>query len=670
MNFNSASTRTLAASLFGALLAAALGWSLFSHSYGRPLISKSYEQLLLWRGEIATHDAVIVSLDEVSFQKLEQPLNAPWDRALHARLIDRLTAAGARAIVFDIVFTDPNPSNPAADENLARAIKSSGRVILAADNVRIGPKQKQIFPPFPLLRDAAAAIGSAEVLPDPDLVVRTHTPEDQLPSLSWAAAEFLGAKATQQEPLRTAERWMNYYGPPNSFPWRSYYEALDPALVGDDCFRGKAVFVGARINTKFAGDRKDEYINPFGAASSKAMSEEREAQFIPGVEIQATAFLNLMRGDWLVRWPLAIEQGIAVMLGLLFGFGLVRFRPLIATAVTIGAVISVTLFFHLLFRRTPIWFPWIIILVQIGIAFLWSIVFNSIQLYVQKRLYEQTLGLYLSPKLVKKFSRDSKFLTPHAEEQTLTVLFTDIEDFTKLSQAITSDALAKLMNKYFHVAVSECIHKTDGTIVKYIGDAVFAFWNAPDSQPDHEFRACEAALLFAEVGRKPIDGLQLNTRLGIHTGLARVGNFGSPERVDYTALGENVNLASRLEGLNKFLGTDCVLSGETKKGMGDRLLTRRLGQFQMKGVEKPVEVHELVGRPEQAKSTQAWREAFAEALNNYEQRNLEFAAIGFRQTLELKPDDGPSKFYLAKVEELSAQELPEQWATYTILKEK
>ena len=659
------------AAVFGAVLVAGLGWSLLTFPVGRALINASYASLLVLRGDLAAQDVVIVYMDEVSFEALKQPLNAPWDRALHARLVERLTAAGARAIVFDIIFTDPDRSNPAVDEQFAQAIKASSRVILAADTVSIGPKAKKALPPFPLLLDAAAGIGSAEVSPDRDLVVRNHPPGgDLLPSLSWAAAEFVGARATKQEAQAAPQRWMNYYGPPNFLPWVSYYQALDPSTVGTDFFSNKIVFVGARITTKLATEQKDEYINPFAVFSSDDMLEKRQARFVPGVEIQATAFLNLLRGDWLVRWSPAIERAIIIGMGLLLGFGFVRFRPAVAATLTVTALVVATLFFHMLFRRTLIWSPWLIVIVQIGVAFLWSTVFNSIQLYVQKRLYEHTLGLYLSPKLVKKFSRDPKFLKPGAEEQTITILFTDIADFTVLSQSIGSDALAKLMNRYFHIAVSECIHKTDGTVVKYIGDAVFAFWNAPELHTDHEFRACEAALRFREASKKPIDGYRLPTRLGIHTGLARVGNFGSPERVDYTALGENVNLASRLEGLNKYLGTDCLISAETRKGLGERLVTRPLGLFQLKGIEKPVDVHEIVGWPAEAESTLPWREAFAQALDNYQQRNLEFAEMGFRRALELKAEDGPSKFYLTKLEELRTQDLPEEWATHTILREK
>jgi adenylate cyclase len=261
-------------------------------------------------------------------------------------------------------------------------------------------------------------------------------------------------------------------------------------------------------------------------------------------------------------------------------------------------------------------------------------------------------------------------LKPGADKQRLTFLFSDIADFTTISEKMDGDELAGIMNEYFQRGVDNCIKKTDGTVVKFIGDAIFAFWNAPDPQPDHAKRACEAALLFRDYSKTPVRDRLLHTRIGLHTGVAQVGNFGSEERVDYTALGESVNLASRLEGLNKHLGTDCLISGATKADIGDAFVTRKLGEFQLKGFAGFVRVHELVGFPGQAESSRLWREAFDEALNNYEQRNLEFAELGFRRVLELKADDGPSKFYLGRIEELSQQVLPEAWATQTIIKEK
>jgi adenylate cyclase len=671
MNFRNPFNRKHVAGFVGAVLAAGCGWLLLELPMGKGLVFASYDLLHVWRGDLAAKEAVMIYLDEVSHLKLGQPQNAVWSRALHAQLIDRLSAAGARVIVFDVVFSDPSVNGPAADEQLAKAVKDSGRVILAADNVPVGRKMKQMVPPFPLLLDAAAGVGSAEVLADPDLVVRRHTPEEQLPSLSWVGADFVGANLTVAKGERPPrQRWMNYYGPPNFLSWTNYYAALDPALTKDDFFRGKAVVIGARIMTKFAGDRKDEYRNPFSLWLSEKMKEEQRAMYMAGVEVQATAFLNLLRGDWLTRTSPSTEHLLTFVLGLAFGFGLVRFHPFWASVVAFAGMALIATAAFLLFVHKFIWVPWLIATVQIAVGLFWSILFNSIQLYVEKRLYEQTLRLYLPPNLVKKFARSRAFLKPGAEKQTLTLLFSDIANFTTITEGMDSDELANMMNQYFEMAVAKCIHKADGTVAKYLGDSIFAFWNAPDEQPEHAVRACEAALLFQQEAAQPVHGRQLRTRIGLHTGVANVGNFGSEERVDYTALGENVNLASRLEGLNKHLGTHCLLSGATRAAVGDRFITRPLGRFQLKGFEGLVEVHELVGWANQAEQFRSLHEAFAEALNNYEQRNLEFAELGFRRVLELQPGDGPAKFYLARIAELSKETLPDNWATYTILKEK
>ena len=649
-----------------AVVVGTLGFVLHGYRLGLALRQWSYDLLTVVRGHVRTDEAVVVYLDEVSHEKLGQPYNAPWDRSLHARLIRRLTDAGARAIVFDIVFSDPNPANLAADEDLAQAIGASRRVVLAADCIRTGPTESQAIPPIPLLETNAAAIGSAEVVADADFIIRQHTPEEQLSSLSWAAAELVGANVSREAGNRSKTYWVNYYARPNWIPSISYHEAIEVSPARDGFFRDKVVFVGARIQTKFASDRKDEYRNPF----SFWMTTKDQNPFIAGVEVQATAFLNLLRGDWLRRWPAGLEGGVIVALGLLAGFGLIWLRPVAATVAAVVGIGLVAAASQLLFTKQFVWFPWLIVVVLILVALAWSVVFNSVQLYVQKRLYEHTLSLYLPPKLVPKFAKRPELLAPGAEQQTLTIFFSDIAGFTTLSEGMDSNVLARLMNRYFHAAVGDCIHATEGTVVKFLGDGIFAFWNAPEPQADHALRACEAALRFRSEAVRTVDGISLTTRIGVHTGLANVGNFGGEDRVDYTAMGENINLASRLEGLNKHLGTDCLISGETKAGLGDRLLTRSLGFFQLKGFEKPVDVYELVGYPAEAEATRAWREEFGRALENYQQRNLEFAMAGFHSVLELRPKDGPARFYVERIEDLLQQTLPDEWSTHTVLKEK
>ena len=278
--------------------------------------------------------------------------------------------------------------------------------------------------------------------------------------------------------------------------------------------------------------------------------------------------------------------------------------------------------------------------------------------------------MYLSPKLVKKFSSNKDLLKPGAKKETLTVLFSDIAGFTSISEGMDSDDLAKHMNLYFESAVSGCIHHTDGTIVKYIGDAIFAFWNAPDPQSDHALRACEAGLRFRDQPAQFMNGQQLITRIGLHTGVANVGNFGSTARVDYTALGENINLASRMESLNKYLGTEVLITGETQAGIDGRLVTRFLGRFQLKGFEKAVDVHELIDPPEKAARTQALRDAFAAALALFQKREWDAAEAAFKHVLEISASDGPSKFYLKHLKEIHEHPPSADWSGVVELKEK
>jgi adenylate cyclase len=501
------------------------------------------------------------------------------------------------------------------------------------------------------------------------LNIRRHLPasqDDLLPSLSWATAEMLKLPTTFAESSRFRSRWVDYYGPPSTIPNISYYRALNETNEATNRFRDKVVFVGARTFTKFAGERKDEYRTPYSSSAP-------ERPFMAGVEIQATLFLNLLMENWLNRLPQTQERRLLLLAGLLAGTGLARLRPAVALGVTLLGMLTVVGTAWFAFVGSRIWFPWtIVVAVQIPLALSWSLLFNTLRLYFENRLLGVTLGQHLSPGRVRQLLKTRDLLKPGAEKMELTIMFTDIADFSVISEHMDSDQLARLMNDYFEAAIS-CVHETDGFLVKLIGDALFVIWNAPMSQPDHRLRAIRTALLLQErltSFKSTADNVALRTRIGIHTGVANVGNFGSATRFDYTAIGENINLASRMEGLNKHLGTGVLATGETAGPIDGQCDMRMLGHFQLKGFEKAVAVYELLGPIDEADSTRPWRETFAEGLKHFRNKNLTDARAAFVKTLELRPEDGPSLFYIGLMGEMLPELMPEDWSGEVAIKEK
>ena len=662
------------AGLTGTTLSTAAGLILITN-LGRSVHNWSYDLPFRVRDIIFPTEAAIVYMDEQSHNDLHQPYDRPWDRSVHAQLINKLTTEHVKGIVYDVVFTGPS-ADPKADADLAQAITNNGKVILAADyhtggygNSDSEEGELKFDPPYRALRLAAQnRMGCDFIYPDNDEFVRRHLPtdpkNDQVSSEAWAAATLLNAPVTWNPSNRTLPFYLNYYGPSGTIPGASFSKVLIGNEIPTNFFENKMVFVGARFATKYLGQRKGEYATPFSYYyADKPMTG--------GVEIQATAFLNLVRNERLLRVPANLEVPLIVLCGILAGFGLTLLRPMAASIAAVLFAVGAFTFDYFLFVHALRWFAWeVIVLFQIPIAWAYSISFNSVQLYVEKQKIEQSLALYLSPKLVKKFSKDPKLLKPGAEKQLLTILFSDIAGFTTISEGMDSDDLARCMNDYFQTAVHNCIHSTDGTVVKYIGDAIFAFWNAPDLQNDHSFRACEAALRFRDQPAQYMNGKELVTRIGLHTGVANVGNFGSMTRVDYTALGENINLASRMEGLNKYLGTRVLITEETQHAAGPKIVTRHLGLFRLKGFEKAVGVYELSGFAEQAEETRELRERFAAALSALATKDFNAAEAAFRHVLELHPKDGPALFYLEQIEELRTETLPADWRGEITLKDK
>lgn len=619
---------------------------------------------------------MLVYLDDPSHTNLHQLYTQPWDRSLYVRLLKRLKAEGAKAVVFDVLFSDN--LEPAADQAFAAAMLENNNVILAADwvlgdyGIQKGLADEQLHLPNQQFNESAAEIGVDSFFPEDDLAVRRYKPAIYNPILpngsisseAWAAAKVVNNPICKDTNIASAPFWLNYYGHEMQLRSVSFFKALnnDDPDVPRGFFSNKVVFVGEKLYTQLQAMRKDEYATPFSYAA--------EHKFYAGVSIHATAYLNLVRGEWLRRWPYMTERIVIVAFGILFGGGLVFCRPVPATLIAAATALGIAGGDYLLFTHF-FWFPWLIpVARQIPLALGWSVVFNSVLTFVEKQKVEQSLRLYLPARLVKKFASDPALLKPGAKKQLLTILFSDIADFTTITEGMDPDQLAALMNAYFQTAVDECIHFTEGTIVKYIGDAIFAFWNAPDPQDDHAYRAAVAALRFRDQDKHEFNGKKVLTRIGLHTGEANVGNFGSTTRVDYTAFGENINLSSRMEGLNKYLGTRVLMTGDTKEGIGDRLVTRYLGLFRLKGFEKSVAVYELIANAEAEPESRELRRRYAEALALLCKKEFDAAEAAFRRVLEIAPKDGPSGFYLEHIEELRSDGLPANWKGEITLKDK
>jgi adenylate cyclase len=293
----------------------------------------------------------------------------------------------------------------------------------------------------------------------------------------------------------------------------------------------------------------------------------------------------------------------------------------------------------------------------------------------ERERIKRAFSFYLSPEMIRQISADPDSLNLGGEEIVATAMFTDIKGFTPIAEGLTAPQAAALLKDYFS-DVTRHIFEEGGTLIKYIGDAVFAIWGAPLKREDHASAACRAALALARSQASPPAGEEkgnsLVTRIGVHTGPMLVGNLGSAQRFDYTAIGDAVNLASRLEGLNKPLGTLALVSGETLARAGGQLVVRPLGRARVAGRSEPVEVHELLGLEGETLSIGAEAlEHFERARRDFAGRRFQEAAQGFREVREMRGgSDGPSEFYLRLIDRLEAEPPAGDWDGVVIFETK
>lgn len=651
----------------GSAATIAVGLACVHYSFGEPLARLSYDLPFLWRATLDTHEVALVYLDDDSAKQLHQPLDDIWNRSLHSQLLDRLTNDKARLVFYDVVF-DSAARDAATDDAFAETIRRNGHVVLGAALEIVQPisgvNQERVLPPIKPLRKAAAGWGLLAFRPvDADYGVRQlFTGTSDIPSATWKAAENLGARSTSTSRDSISQRWINYYGPPNTFSAVNFAQALAPDGVPPDFFRDRIVLIGGRSNVVSAIEQKrDEFATPYSRSNY---------QFSSGLEIHATILLNLLRGEWLTRETLLTETWFAVAVGLLAG-GLSIFRPIPATAIAALASVMIMVLAWWFVWHDRVWFNWAVASwIEMPLGLIWSVGAQYLVEWRRRQKLRSAFSFYLSTHMADQIANSDFDLKPGGKMVEATIMFTDLENFTTIAEGLSPEEVSRTLIAYFE-QTTECILRYNGTIVDYFGDAVMAGWGAPVDDPEHTLHAVEAACDLRCLADLDVQGNKLRTRVGVNTGQVLAGNLGSKYRFDYTMIGDTTNFASRLESLNKHLRTQVLISDAVKKQIGEKFIVRRVGEFRLAGKTQSVIVHELICRCDSSAAENTWIEVFEKGLHAFREAEFEQARILMERTQKARGGfDGPADFYLRKIDAALTNGELENWTGVISFAEK
>ena len=598
----------------------------------------------LYGGKAPLDAIVIVAIDDQSLQEIGR---WPWSRVIFAETIKKLN--NSRTIGVDVAFFESSVQEE--DELLGYAL--SGKTIIPIEFISFSEEYgkiagKRILKPIPELSNAKT--GYVNVVTDKDGVTRAVNMDISREHDNFAYAVYMHYWGKELEEL-PGRFLVNFAGPPGSF---KYYSLADVyhSRIGLDEFRNKLVLIGAT-----SPDMHDDYFVP--TSSGKAM---------PGVEVHANTIQTMINKDFLKeqsKW----SAGLLVMLAsLLVSLSIYKFRIKITTLLLPVVVICY------LFLSIRIFDYGIIMnLVYVPAAVLSTYTFNVIYLYnSEKKEKEKTMGAsskYVSPAVIDELMKDPSKLKLGGVRKEITVFFSDIRGFTTISEKLTPEKLVHVLNEYL-TAMTDIVMKHKGVVDKYIGDAIMAFWGAPMEQPSHAEMACQTSIdmikKLKELQKKWAEEKfpEINIGIGLNTGPAVIGNMGSYERFDYTAMGDTINLGSRLEGLTKAYGVNIIASESTKNAVKDRFIFRKLDLVKVKGKNKPIIIYELVCKKGEEHGADKIK-SYEEGLTFYLDKKWDKAIKEFE-----KAGDFAAKEFIRRCEEFRKSPPPKDWDGVWVMKTK
>jgi adenylate cyclase len=587
---------------------------------------------------------------------------------------------------FDIVWAQAFPqdlkvkSKDGHDFDLGTAFYNGGGTVYAGVEANITK-----------LAEAAASYGFLNINPDPDgtlrhaLLIARYQNQDFFPSLAMQIvrlyegipdqdmADYIGENGLERIQFgshdltqsRDGSALINYTGPYGTYPHYSMWDVMSGAAPAD-AFRNKIVLIGS---------------------TALAIGDLRNTPFpdivYMGVEVHANIIDNLLhsneKGRGFLRRGIDEEFVDAVFIlvfGLVFGFIFSRVAPLYSTITVVLALGGFSWFVYYSFAQHGRWLSFVIPAGTLVANYAMITSYRMIFEEREKRKIRKSFSQYLSPGVIALIEKDpQKYIRPGGEMTELTVLFSDIRGFTTISEGLSPDELVRLLNEYLG-AMTDILFSTNGTLDKYIGDAIMAFWGSPYPMEDHAFRACSCAVRMVRglanlnakwesEGRKPIA-----IGIGVNTGPVNVGNMGSDRRLAWTVMGDNVNLASRLEGITKEYQTQIVVSENTYRQVASQFVFRELDKIKVKGKHQPVTIYELLDVIAETPKYEALLMEFDHAMEAYRAQDWREAATRFGQMLGTYPEDGPTRLFLQRSLEFLETAPEADWDGVYVMKSK
>jgi adenylate cyclase len=661
----------------------------------------------------ATDNIRLILLDQNSLDwaKNENGWNWPWPREVYSAILDYCHRNGAKAVAFDVLFTEPSIYGIEDDAALGKAIAQFGHF---AGAVFLGEKSgndtkwpaeipapefnvigldKWLNPtnsgnmvfqratmPIRELAMNAAVLSNVHLDPDPDGIYRSTKlfcvfDNKILPTLGLGA--YLAANPDVKMQIKSDKLIvdkkivpidqegnvvLNYRGISGTHKAYSAAAVIQselrilrgetPTIRDENAFRDKYIFFG------------------FSAPGLYDLRSSPVDGVYPGVEIQATLLDNFLSEDFMRRSSAWLTITIVFLLALVCGISASVFSSP-AGSVTMGVIFfSIPVFVSFGSYLNGLWFPLVAQEISVAVTIALALVVNYATEGRQKRFIKNAFQQYLSPAVIEQLIQHPERLKLGGERKVLSIFFSDLQGFTSISEGLDPKELTSFLNDYLS-AMTNIIHEESGTVDKYEGDAIIAFWNAPLEVPEHAGRAvraamrCQKALAEMRPGFKERIGKEVFMRIGINTGPAIVGNLGSDTRFDYSMIGDAVNLAARLEGANKQFGTYTMISQFTRDMLGDISTVRELARIAVVGRREPVVVYEPM-TAEEYENRKDILETFSQGLELFYKGKFS-QALEIFSTLEAL--DPPAAAYAKKCRAI-LEAPPDEWQGVWVMDSK